>query len=176
MDDFQVTLADDEKKKPAKSKPFEHSKVDMIELPRSNALTEKTVRVVSHKVFSSKAFDAKFYDVLAALLGYKEKGSAEVLEYLSGNVLPGNLVVVTLRELSVKFNVSITWVARIFDRLQIDGFVAKKSQGIWTVSDEFLKLTKKPTNRTQFVIDIEEVPEQLEMFEKDGSINIDNIK
>ncbi|WP_105147083.1 replication/maintenance protein RepL [Streptococcus suis] len=98
------------------------------------------------------------------------------MEYLSGNVLPGNLVVVTLRELSTKFNVSITWVARIFDRLQIDGFVAKKSQGIWTVSDEFLKLTKKPTNRTQFVIDIEEVPEQIEMFEKDGSINIDNIK
>ena len=58
----------------------------MIELPRSNVLTEKTVRVVSHKVFSAQAFDEKFFDVLTALLGYKEKGSTNVFKHLSENV------------------------------------------------------------------------------------------
>ena len=53
--------------------------------------------------------------------------------------------------------------------------MTNKSQAVWLVSDEFLKLTKKPKGRTQFVIDIEEVPEQLEMLEGDGTINLDNV-
>lgn len=165
----------DDKKVKIDTKKFSHKKVEVTTLPRNNALTEKQVLVFPRKIVGKQNFKANFYEVLAALLGYKEKGAAQVVRYMSENVIEGKMVIITLRKLSKELGVSITWIVRIFDRMTTDGFVESVGQGIWKVSDEFLAITKKPDQRTQFVIDLMEVPEQTELLDEDGSLNIDDL-
>lgn len=152
-----------------------HEKADVQILQRRNALTENNVIVVNKKTVSKADFESSYYEMLALILGYKEKGASQVIQYLSQNVVKDDLVIVTLKKLATDFDVSITWIARTFDRLVLDGYLENLAQGIWKVSDTFLKLVKAPKDRTQLVLDFELIPEQLETVNKDGRINDDMI-
>ncbi|MGT2755535.1 replication/maintenance protein RepL [Streptococcus ovis] len=163
------------KNKLSKEKKIEslgnHKKVKVEFVQKQHAITEKSVPVFSRECPGEKKFLECYYDLLAASMGYQEKGAGIVLQHLQNNVKEGNIVIVTLKKLAEEAGTSITWIKRTFDRLVLDGYVSNVALGVWEVTSEFLELTHKPDQQTQIVFDFIQVPDQLEAIDDKGEVN-----